>query len=77
MAVFGSSAGLFGEYTMAIFGSSAGKTPSNSTNKVYSEKRITGSVFKPELLNVKVPGTQQGKATQTREGGVSKPRMEK
>lgn len=62
---------------MAVFNGSSGKTPGNTTDKVYSEKRITGKVFKPELLNVKVPGTQQGKATQTREGGVSKPRMEK
>jgi len=61
---------------MAVFGNSGGgRTPKNTTDQVYTEKRITGSVFKPELLNVKVPKVQQGKATQTREGGTSTPKV--
>jgi hypothetical protein len=36
---------------------------------------LNGKIAFPELLNVKVPHTQLGKATQTKEGGISLPKV--
>jgi len=56
---------------MAVFGKTGNKK-GKTTGEIYTERHLNGKVFKPELLNVKVPKTQKGKATQTKEGGVCK-----
>lgn len=57
-----------------VFGDSGIKSKkSMTTNTCHNEMAESGSIFKRELLNVKVPKSQRGKATQTREGGVANP----
>lgn len=59
---------------MALFGGAKIKRKKGKqTGEIYTETHLNGKIFKPELLNVKVPKTQYGKATQTKEGGVSLP----
>ena len=55
---------------MAVFGKT-GTKKGRTTGNIFTEMHVNGRIFKPELLNVKVPKMQQGKATQTKEGGVS------
>lgn len=57
---------------MAVFGKT-GKKKGKTTGEIYTEMHLNGNVFKKELLDVKVPKVQRGKATMTREGGVSLP----
>lgn len=59
---------------MAVFGKTGNKT-GKTTGEIYTEMHLNGRIFKKELLNVKVPSIQKGKATQTKEGGVSKTSM--
>ena len=57
---------------MAVFGKTGNKK-AKPMIEMYTEMHLNGRVFKKELLNVKVPKSQLGKATQTKEGGVSLP----
>ena len=61
---------------MAVFGKTGSKK-GKTTGEIYTEMHLNGKIFKPELLNVKVPKMQLGKATQTKEGGVSLPKVKK
>lgn len=59
---------------MAVFGKT-GRKKGKTTGEIYTEMHLNGRIFKPELLNAKVPSIQRGKATQTKEGGVSMPKV--
>jgi hypothetical protein len=62
------------EIDMAVFGKTGSKK-GKTTGEIYTEMHLNGKVFYPNLLNVKVPSMQRGKATQTKEGGVSLPKV--
>jgi hypothetical protein len=53
---------------MAIFGKTR-KKKGKTTGEIYTEMHLNGKIAFPELLNVKVPHTQLGKATQKDEDG--------
>lgn len=57
-----------------VFGNSGIKQKKGmTTNTCHNEMAEAGEVRYKQLLSVKVPKSQRGKATNTREGGVAKP----
>lgn len=57
-----------------VFGNSGIKQKKGmTTNTCHSEVAETGKVSFKQLLDVKVPKSQRGNASQTKEGGVSLP----